>query len=197
MKTTGRIITLTALLALAGGAALAHGDRDDRRAGPGRDGARPDFATLDTDGDGSLTAADFEARFAARFSEMDTDGDGKASQEEMVAHAAAEAVKRAEARARERAAGHAARMIERLDTDKDGALSAEEMQAMGEGRRGRGGPERMLERLDTDKDGAVSEAEFDTAMQARGDGRGKGGARGHGQGRGHGHGHGHGEMHRN
>lgn len=124
---------------------------------------RPDFATLDINGDGGVTLEEMQARGAARFAEADTDADGALSVAEMTAAAQA------------RAADRAAQMLERLDANGDGLLQQSEMQP-----RGGAGMARMFSRLDTNDDGSISEAEFAAAKERFGEGRG-----GH-QGKGHG-----------
>lgn len=128
---------------------------------------RPDFATLDTDSDGTLTMAELEARANARFTDADVDADGALTAEELVAQATANAEDRV------------ARMIARLDTNDDGILQMDEMQPRGGARF-----ERMFERMDADKDGVLNEEEFAAAqerMQERAGGRHD---RGHGGGHG-------------
>lgn len=129
-----------------------------------RDGGRerPDFATIDADGNGTITAEELRARMDQRFNEADTDGDGVISREEFVARAGGNASERAE------------RMFDRLDADGDGALSRDVLAA----RQGRAmTPERMIERLDTDGDGAISEDEFEAGMERRADRGFRGGQR--------------------
>lgn len=109
---------------------------------------RPDFATLDMDGDGGITMEEMQARGQARFSATDTDGDGALSLEELTAAAQARAVARA------------AQMLERMDTNGDGLLQQAEMQT-----RGGAGLERMFARLDADSDGVISEDEFSAAKE--------------------------------
>lgn len=131
--------TIAALLmALGAGTAIA---QEGGRHGP------MSFETLDADGDGEVTAEDFEMARAARFGEIDADGDGSVSEAEFVAHAARTASERA------------ARMFERLDADGDGVLSRDVMER---GRRG-GMAARLIERFDSDGSGGLSEAEFDVA----------------------------------
>ena len=151
MKST-RILTGTALiLSLAmTGSAFAKGGHGGR-GGPGE---RASFESLDTNGDGRVTAAEMESMAAERFATADTNGDGLLSRDELIAAAAASAEER-----RER---HLDRMLERRDANGDGLLSPDEM----------GGGERrarMFERLDSDGDGAISEEEF---AEARDKGRG-------------------------
>lgn len=109
---------------------------------------RPDFATLDLNGDGSITLEELNAQGQARFAATDTDGDGALSLEELTAAAQARAVARA------------AQMLERMDTNGDGLLQQAEMQP-----RGGAGLERMFARLDADSDGVISEAEFAPAQE--------------------------------
>lgn len=144
-------------------------------AGPGpRPGIDQLFERFDTDGDGQISQAEFEAAADARFADSDTDGDGVLSAEELVAAA--------EGRRAERVARRVARMIERLDADDSGTLSQEELQA---GRRGD-----LFERLDADDDGVVTREEVAAARDDRPQRPGRDGGRGPGPDHGHGHGHG-------
>lgn len=161
--TRNKILTLTVAPALAvallAGAVQAQ-TRGDHGAmgGPGGPaGMMPDFATLDTDGDGKITREELEARRVERQRAMDPDGDGFITLEEMKAHASAEAVKRAEAMVD--------RMFARMDTDKDGRLSAAEALS---GPMAGGGFDRMFDRVDRDGDGAISKEEFDRMGQMMG-----------------------------
>ena len=125
---------------------------------------RPDFATLDINGDGGITLEEMQAQGAARFAEADTDGDGALSVAEMTAAAQA------------RAADRAAQMLERLDDNGDGLLQQSEMQP-----RGGAGMERMFSRLDVDENGIISAAEFEAAKERMGRRHGEGhGPRGRG-----------------
>lgn len=168
-----------ALLAVVGGSLGSAALADQMRMGGGMMGQRPDFATLDADKDGKVTAQEFAAARNARIAGLDADKDGKISLDELVAMQ----MRGAEAQARARAE----QMIAMMDADGDGALAAAELLDMP-------GPgmAMMIERMDTDGDGALSAAEFD----ARGPGRdgGQMGGKGHGRGHGdHGQGdHGHG-----
>ncbi|RVV98802.1 calcium sensor EFh [Mesobaculum littorinae] len=109
------------------------------RADQGRGRRGPDFATLDTDGDGRLTAEDVAAARTGRFEAADTDGNGTLDVEEIAA-----AAQRRMAR----------RMVERFDGNGDGALSPDEMPDRGAGQLAH------LRAMDADWDGAVTEAEF-------------------------------------
>jgi len=140
-----RKILIAALLSgvvLAAGAAQADNHRE-----------RPDFATLDLNGDGSLSLEEMQAQGQARFTSVDANGDGGLSAEELIAAAG------------ERASDRAAKMIERNDENGDGVLQLDEMPRRGGGDRA----ERMFERVDADGDGALSQEEFETAKERRGE----------------------------
>lgn len=141
---TAKPLTLTAALALALALPLAAGLVGSAEArGADRMGAHaaPDFATIDTDGDGVISEAEFDAMrsgglaarlFADRTLErFDTDGDGVLSAEELSAAAQEmRGMRGAHGGLRSGdAADRAARMFEMLDTDGDGMLSPEEFAA--------------------------------------------------------------------
>ncbi|MFT6076523.1 MAG: Ca2+-binding EF-hand superfamily protein [Yoonia sp.] len=137
-------ILMAALLSgavLAAGAAQAKEHRE-----------RPDFVTLDLNGDGSLSLEELQAQGQARFANVDTNADGALSAEELIAAA------------RDRASERAARMIERQDDNGDGVLQIDEMPSRGDGDRA----EQMFERVDADSDGAISQEEFETAKERQG-----------------------------
>ncbi|MDJ1017978.1 MAG: EF-hand domain-containing protein [Paracoccaceae bacterium] len=134
-----RILVTTVAIVVGVGVANAQ----DRR------GGMPDFATLDADGSGEITAEDLSALGASRFAEIDTNGDGTVSEAEFIAKAQADAAERAAA------------MFARLDADGDGALSRDAL----ESRRDRGMGQRLIRRADTDGSGGVSEEEFSTVME--------------------------------
>lgn len=58
-----------------------HGDGN----GKGRHGGGM-FKKVDTDGDGFISRAEFDAKHNEKFKKMDADGDGKISQDEAKAH---------------------------------------------------------------------------------------------------------------
>ncbi len=143
--------------------------------GPGKRAAfgdRPSFETLDANGDGQITVAEFKALAQARFDRMDADGNGVISEEEMTARAAEKAA--------EKAARRFARLLEWRDADGDGALSAVELAD------GRG--EKLFARADSNGDGVISAEEYAAAMEKAGQrgnrwrrgGGHQGGPRGHG-----------------
>lgn len=128
-----------AAIALTGTIASAH------NRGPGGPGGQMNFETLDTNGDGSISKAEIEARASERFKAVDANNDGFVTSEELEANAA-ENEKKRKGRGAER-------MMKRMDADNDGKLSMEEMSK-------RAGAERMFDRLDADNDGAISKEEF-------------------------------------
>lgn len=139
-------ILMAALLSgvvLAAGAAQAEDHRE-----------RPDFATLDLNGDGFLSLEELQTQGEARFADVDTNGDGGLSADELIAAAG------------NRASERAARMIERHDDNSDGLLQIGEMP-----RRGGDRAEQMFDRVDADGDGVISLEEFETAKNHRGGGR--------------------------
>ena len=151
-----------ACMARGAGPAM-HGPGPADGAGMGFGPMGPDFATLDTDGDGRITAQEVTVWRTAQFSAADANGDGKLDAQEVTVWM--------EARRAEREAQMAARMIARMDTDGDGALTLVELP-------GADMPNR-LGWLDRNADGAVDAEEF---AEMPGDGPGKG--PGHGPGRG-------------
>ena len=144
MKTKVLTLALLSGLVLAAGAAQADNHRE-----------RPDFATLDLNGDGALTFEEMQGRGAARFAAMDSDGDGALSVAELTASAT------------ERAAQRADRMIARFDENEDGLLQEDEMPTRGERRAAQ-----MFERVDADEDGVISAEEFAAAKAHMGERRG-------------------------
>ena len=178
MTTTRSMLSILALMAVTG-AALSTAVRAQEAEAPavdqadmGRDVAIGgiDFAALDADKDGKITAAEMEAFRASRVTEVDTDQDGKLSAAELSAMNLA--------RMQARADKMAARMIERHDADGDGLLTVAELATPP-------GPERLFGRADTDGDGALTEAEVQAARERMAEMR-----EDHGKGRGHGHGRG-------
>ena len=83
------------LLIAAMAAGLTLTAMDASAAGRGQQHDAPDFATLDTDGSGTVTVAEIEAAGQARFDAIDTDGNGALSLEEMMAARDGDATRRA------------------------------------------------------------------------------------------------------
>ena len=107
IRTNMKIAALSGLLAVGAVAATEQQSGQDR------------FQQLDSDGDGEITQAEFQAHAEARFAKVDADGDGFVTGEEL--KAAGEA----------RKAERSAKMLERFDTDGNGSLDASELEAMG------------------------------------------------------------------
>ncbi len=148
------ITALVAGMALTSGAiagiGTAFAGADHGKGGwHGRDGM---IEKLDTDKDGAVSKAEFEAKRAADFTAADTNKDGSVSQAELSAFH--------EKKAAERKAEREKRMYERLDANKDGKVTKDEFDA-GE----------RFDRMDKNDDGKVSGDEMK--------GRGKDGHRGH------------------
>ena len=104
--------------------------------------AQPGF---DSDGDGLVSRAEFEAAAAERFERLDANGDGMLSRDELRDGALSARGRMAERRGERFAA---------IDTDGDGAWSLAELQAVR--------PELTQERfaqMDADGDGLISEDE--------------------------------------
>ena len=153
---TNAKLALTALMILTGvGVAQAQGHRG---------GEGMTFETLDVDGSGEITIADIDALRTQRFAEADTNGDGSISEAEFVAKAQADAGERAalmfarldaddgdgtlsrDAVESRMGRGISDRMISRADSDGSGGVSAEEFDAALERfaeHRGKGGKGRF------------------------------------------------------
>jgi len=145
----GMALTTGALAGIGSAFAGAHDGKGDRH------GGRHDrmLEKFDTDKDGAVSKAEFEARRAANFTAADTNRDGGVSLAELNAfHEKKEAERKAE---------RETRMYARLDANKDGKVTKDEFEGAG-----------MFDRMDKNKDGKIAADE----MMAHG----KGGHRGHG-----------------
>jgi Ca2+-binding EF-hand superfamily protein len=98
-------------------------------------GAGKHFEKLDTDGNGVVTSAEFEASFLTRFNESDANKDGKVTAEEMKAKHAA----------------HEQERFTQMDTNKNGVIERAEIERM---------PEEHFARIDADKSGTLTQAEL-------------------------------------
>lgn len=173
LRPVAPVLASALALMLAAGAVHAQTRAEAPQAG----GERPaPFLQLDTDKDGSISRAEWDAPRLAALKALDPDADGVVTLEEMKADAVARATARAEAAAERRFA--------RLDLDGDGRVTAAEaMMAGPEGpRKARGHGGDMFARLDADKDGILSAQELQNARKMMRDAhRGPGkGPRGHG-----------------
>lgn len=155
------ITALVAGVALSSGAIAGIGSAfagpDDGHGHGGRGHGRM-LEMLDTNKDGAISKAEFDAKRSGDFAAADTNKDGNVSQAELTAFH--------EKKAAERKAEREKRMYERLDANKDGKVSRDEFEGGG-----------MFEKMDKNKDGKISADE----MQWRGKG-GHGGPGGHGKG---------------
>ncbi|SMR71448.1 EF hand [Aliiroseovarius halocynthiae] len=178
---TAIALGLGAALTLGSTAAMAFGGKDGDRGMMGRKGGfmQLEFADVDLDKNGQITAEDLQAAAEARFVAADTDGDGALSLDEMKAQAEKRMAERLAMkgkgkgdRAEKRMTSMLERMLAKKDADGNGSLSLEETlpeQAKFE---------RMIDRFDTDDDNAVSQAEFDAAKQEMSQRHGKRGGHG-------------------
>jgi Ca2+-binding EF-hand superfamily protein len=105
-----------------------------------------EFAMMDTDKDGKISAAEHAAGAKAMFEKMDANKDGKVTADEMTA-------------AHKAVTGHAARKsdmtsadkIKAVDSDGDGVLTADEHAKASEA---------MFAKMDADKDGFLTKQEL-------------------------------------
>ena len=119
------IITLATTAALVyspASAAHIHGDR-------------PEFSTLDINGDGKITKTEVQAYGKARFASVDADGNGSLSVEELTTRMSR-------------------RLLKHLDANGNGAVELSEMQVKLRGKR-------LFYFHDENKDGVISQNEFD------------------------------------
>lgn len=148
------LVPLT-LLALVGPALAAPGDApaappsaSDR---PARTGAG--IMRYDTNKDGVVDKAEWDAGQLARFKRLDTNNDAKLSQEELFARTPAigNSVLPSDRQA-QRQSGY----FQRMDNDRDGFVSQAEFMAQGD---------RNFARCDVNKDGRTDAAECRQALQ--------------------------------
>lgn len=158
MKKTINYLAIVSCFALS--ASLAHAEakghgehlfddmRGDQKPGDQMHGQMEDkhFKEMDSNGDGMVSKAEFDAAHDKHFKEMDTNGDGQLSPDEM-------------------RAGHKAMMeqgknkrFDEADANHDGALTREEAKKM---------PmvSKHFDELDTNKDGKITREELDAAME--------------------------------
>lgn len=107
----------------------------------------------DTNKDGVVDKAEWDAGQVARFKRLDTNNDGRLSQEELFARSPAigNSVLPADRQA-QRQSGY----FQRMDSDKDGFISQAEFMAQGD---------RNFARCDVNKDGRTDAAECRQALQ--------------------------------
>jgi len=107
---------------------------------------------MDTNGDGSVSAAEHTAGAQKMFTSMDANADGNVTAAEMDAHHAAKAAKGGD-----RMKMASAQKIKAIDTNGDGQLSAAEHEA---------GSQQMFAKMDTNGDGNLSAAEMQAGHDA-------------------------------
>lgn len=108
----------------------------------------------DSNGDGSLSRAEFVAKAEQRFARMDANRDGRVTREE-----------RREIRGGKHRGGKGMRggRFQRMDADRDGRVSRAEAFAR---------PTRMFDRADTNRDGYIDQAEQQALKGKRAERRG-------------------------
>ena len=130
-------------IALVGGVMLA-----SLAFSAGPKAAKPDaeFAAMDTNKDGKVSAEEHATASKKMFDMMDANRDGKVTAAEMTA-----AHRRVTDKKAKKSDMSAADKIKVIDTDGDGILTAEEHAA---------GSRAMFEKMDTDKDGFLTKDEI-------------------------------------
>ena len=115
-------------------------------AAPDRESAPRGIMRYDTNKDGVVDRAEWDAGQAARFAQLDADKDGRLSKDEMFPG------RRADDRQLERQD----RRFQRMDRDRDGVVSKAEFMAQAD---------RNFARCDADKDGRTNTAECRQALR--------------------------------
>jgi len=156
--------------AAAGLAALGAATAIAAEAGPPRGPGGPGGMALqsDSNNDGVITRAEFDASRAAQFTRMDANSDGQATREERRAsmHRAGEERPQGGPQAdRHSERGH---RLENIDANQDGQVTREEFLAR---------PTQHFDRMDVNNNGVIEASERPQAHQ-RGEGRDGNGARG-------------------
>jgi len=103
---------------------------------------------MDTDSDGSISKAEFDAAHSKYFQELDTDKDNKLSMQEMKAGHQATG-KKGEGRG-----------FDAADADSNGELTREEVKDMPR-------LQKNFDKMDANKDGKLTRAEVNAVMQKR------------------------------
>lgn len=134
-----KLIALTAAVALLTVPAFAQSDTPAPAAKPAR--TATGMMRYDTNKDGVVDRAEWDAGQEARFKGLDKNGDGKLSPSELAPGGAND---RSDA------------LFKRLDTDKDGSVSQAEFMALAA---------RNFARCDLDKDGKITTAECRQALK--------------------------------
>jgi hypothetical protein len=119
--------------------------------------ARPATGVMryDSNKDGVVDRAEWNAGQEARFKRLDTDGDGKLTKDELFARTPARG---SSVLPSDRQVQRQSAYFERLDTDRDGAVTLAEFMALAE---------RNFARCDLDKDGRIDTAECRQALRRK------------------------------
>lgn len=132
-------------------AALAHADTDTEKGAAERPGSAEEmiFKAMDSNADGAISKAEFDAFHAKRFKELDVNGDGKVTRDEMMAER-----KKVVAKSKK----SLKESFSEADTNHDGALTREEAKKM---------PVLAghFDTLDANKDGKLTREELNVAME--------------------------------
>ncbi len=128
----------------------------------------PSFEELDTNGDGSITRAELDAKHAAKFAENDLNGDGFLDATELLQAAKDRPAKGPRAKDRPMpGAGNAddmvAKIMENGDTDGDGQISKDEA---------KGPLARNFDKADSNGDGFIDADELKAGLAKRAEERG-------------------------
>src|SRR6266481_5335229 len=146
-----KLIPIAAFLLFTSPALAAPGDTAPAEAKPDR--PVTGMMRYDTNKDGFVDRAEWNAGQEARFKELDTNKDGKLSQDELFARTpAAPGNVLPSDRQFERQTAY----FQRIDTDKDGFVSKAEFMAQAD---------RNFARCDLDKDGRINTAECRQALR--------------------------------
>jgi len=160
MKRSMTALALAAALASAGGAAMAQGGpmHGPRGSMGGPMFGELDFVAIDTDGNGSLSRAELQARAVAKLSAADTNSDGALDRDELIAALSDRQGRLVALFTVDPAEEMADRLLALMGGTEAGRV---EIAVMADGR-----VNRLLAFADTDHDAAISKAEAD-AMQAK------------------------------
>lgn len=164
-----KVLFAAAGLAALGAAGFAIAQDDNPRR------ERPDFFAADTNNDGAITRAEFDAAHAARFTQQDANRDGQLARDEMhrgrggrgghhrgggMHHLTSADANNDGAITRDEFLARPLEHFGRLDTNNDGVISASERPAPRERGERREGQRRERHNPDANGDRQISPAEF-------------------------------------
>jgi len=148
------LIAAAGFAALAGVSGLALAQQDGAQDRP------PRLFQADSNNDGTLTQAEYDASRAERFQALDSNNDGQLTREEM--RAGRDERGEHSRRGHHRRGGHGMHHLTRADANDDGNITRAEFLA---------GPTQMFARLDDNNDGVIS-ADERPQRRERGERRG-------------------------